>query len=152
MLDATALNAAFTADVGYLDEITPADPAAGANLTVDLGPGRFVVVNSVSVVLATDGNAANRFLAVEYLARGGLAVMRNAATVLITANTSATTFQFDNQHTVSEWNTSTPVFAPLMPVPLSAGWKLKLTLDNIQVGDTLTTTRILVTRFFAPDD
>jgi len=152
VLDATALAASFTGDIGYLDEITPADPAAGANLTVDLGPGRFVVVNSVRVTLTTDANAANRFLAVEYLARGGLAVMRNAATVLVTASTTNQVFQFDNQHTVSEWNTGTPVFAPLMPLPLSAGWQLKLTVDSIQAGDTLATCRILVTRFFAPDD
>jgi hypothetical protein len=154
---ATALHAPFTRDIGYLDEITPADPAAGANLTVSLGPGRFIVVNSVTVTLTTDANAANRFLAVEYLARGGLAVMRNAATVLVTASTTNQVFQFDNQHDQSEWNTGTPVYAPLQAVPLSAGWQLKLTVDNIQVGDTLATTRILVTRYFAhggddPDD
>lgn len=142
------LRGAFTHDPGFLDEITPADPAAGANLTVPLGIQRWIVIHAVKVTLATDANAANRFLSVDYLARGGLAVMRNAPTVLITANTSATVFQFDNQHTVSEWNTGTMVFAPLQPVPLPAWCQLRVTVDSIQVGDTLTSCSILCTRYY----
>jgi hypothetical protein len=46
-------------------------------------------------------------------------MMRNAAAVLITANTAATVFQFDGQHTVSDFATGTMVFAPLKPLPLA---------------------------------
>ena len=140
--------ASFTPDEGHLDEITPADPAAGANLLVDLGRQAWIVIHSVRVTLNTDANVANRFLAVEVLGRGNLSVMRNAATVLVTASTVNQVFQFDRQHTVSEWNTGTPVYAPLQPVPIPAGWQLQLTVDSIQAGDTLTACRILCTRYY----
>ena len=144
----TGLLAALRADEAVVNELTPADPAAGANLTVTIPPAILTVVLSVRVELTTDANVANRFLAVEYLARGGLAVMRNAATVLVTASTTSQVFQFDNQHTLSEWNTGTMVFAPLQPVPLAAGWGLKLTVDSIQVADQLANTRILCVQWF----
>ena len=137
-----------TPDIGNLDEITPADPAAGVNLTVDLGRQKWIVLRSLMVTLTTDNNAANRLLTVDYLARGGLAVMRNAATVLVTASTTNQVFQFDNQHTVSEWNTGTPIFAPLQPVFLPAGWQVRVTVDSIQVGDQLATCRILCERYY----
>lgn len=149
---ASQVSAGFTPDEGYLDQITPISPAAGANLTVDLGLQRWIIIHSLTVTLSTDANAANRFVSVDYLVARGAAVMRNAATVLVTANTSLQVFQFDNQHHVSEWNTNTPVYAPLMPVPLQAGWQLRVTVDNIQAGDTLTACKLLVTRFYARAD
>lgn len=149
---ASTVLAGFTPDLGYLDEIAPADPAAGANLTVDLGRQRWIVLHSVLVTLTTDSNAANRLLSIDYLLRGGLAVMRNAATVLVTASTTAQVFQFDNQHTVSEWNTGTPVFAPLLPLPLQAGWGVRVTVDNIQAADQIASVKLLVTRFYPDAD
>lgn len=149
---ASKVSAVFTPDEGFLDQITPVSPAAGANLTVDLGLQRWIILHSLTVTLSTDANVANRLVTVDYLAARNLAVMRNAATVLVTANTSGQVFQFDNQHTVSEWNTNTPVYAPLMPVPLQAGWQLRVTVDNIQAGDTLTACKLLVTRFYARAD
>lgn len=149
---ASSVFSGFTPDTGYLNELTPADPAAGANLTVTLQNARWTVLNSVLVTLTTDANAANRFLSVDYLVRGGLAAIRNAATVLVTANTSGQVFQFDNQHAVSEWNTGTMVFAPLLPVPLQAGWQVRLTLDSIQVGDQLSSCKIICTEYYGCDD
>jgi hypothetical protein len=140
--------AGFTPDRGDIDEITPADPAAGANLTIDLGRQEWIVVDSLTFTLNTDANVANRFVAVDILARGGLAVMRNAATVLVTASTVNQVFQFDTQHTVSEWNTGTPVYAPFQPVPLPMGWQLRVTIDAIQVGDAITSCRVLCRRFY----
>ena len=133
---------------GYLDVVTPADPAAGANLTVTIPNQRWVVLRALHVTLATDANAANRVLAVDYLLGSRLTAVRNLATVAITANTSATVFHFDNQHTVSEWNTNTPVMVPLLPLPLPNGWTVQVTLDNKQVGDTLTSCVVVVDRYW----
>jgi hypothetical protein len=133
---------------GYLDVITPADPAAGANLTVTIPNQMYVVVRSLRVTVATDANAANRFLSVDYLLGSRLTMMRNAAAVLITANTSATVFQFDGQHTVSDFATGTMVFAPLKPIPLPNGVTVQVTLDNKQAGDALTSCVVVVDRYW----
>ena len=75
--------------------------------------------------------------------------MRNAATVLVTANTAATVYQWDHAHTVSEWNVSTPVFVPLADVILTPGWSVQLTVDNKQVGDTITAISFVLEKFYA---
>ena len=142
------LLADFTPDIGNLDVLQQTTPAAGANLTLDLGRYKWVVLESVIVTLATDANAANRFLSVDYLLPGRMTAVRNAPTVLITANTSATVFQFDRQHTISEWNTGTMVYAPLLPLPLPAGWSVRVTVDNIQVGDALTACTVVCRKFY----
>jgi hypothetical protein len=133
---------------GFLDVITPPDPAAGANITVALGGQRFAIVRSVIVTLTTDANVANRFLSVDYKWGTRFTLMRNAATVLVTASTTNQVFQFDNQHTVSEWNTGTMVFAPLSPIPLFAGVGVSLTVDSIQATDQLSSCKILIERFY----
>jgi hypothetical protein len=133
---------------GYLDVITPADPAAGANLTVAIPNQLYVVVRSLKVTVATDATAGNRFLSVDYLWGSRLTMMRNAAAVLLTANTAATVFQFDGQHTVSDFATGTMVFAPLKPLPLPNGVTVQVTLDNKQGGDTLTSCIVVVDRYW----
>lgn len=145
---AEAKAAGFPLGSGFLDVITPADPAAGANITVTLGSQIALVVRAVLVTLTTDANAANRFLSVDYGLGARYTVIRNAATVFVTASTTAQVFQFDTQHAVSEWNTGTMVFSPLLPLPLPAGWALTLTLDSKQVTDQLSSCKIVVERYY----
>lgn len=123
-----------------LDFFSPAAPAAGANYSFTVGSKNVKALRLVSVIatLTTDANAANRFFAVDYITSRSTTVLRSAPTVLITASTSATVFQWDTAHTVSEWNTGTMVFAPLANPWLTPGWTVQLTVDNKQVGDTIT--------------
>lgn len=145
---AAAKAAGFPIGSGFLDVITPADPAAGANITVTTGPQLYLVVRSVLVTLTTDATAANRFLSVDYKLGSRYTVVRNAATVLVTASTTAQVFQLDGQHAVSEWNTSTMVFAPLLPLALPSGWIVALTVDSIQATDQLSSCKIVVERYY----
>lgn len=146
-LSPPAVLAGFTDDPGFLTVIPQTSPAAGANLTLDLGRARFYVIRSVMVTLTTDANAASRFLSVDYLLGTRATVMRNAATVLVTASTTNQVYQFDDQHTVSEWNAGTMIFAPLAPIVLTQGWVAKLTVDSIQTGDQLSACTVLVQQF-----
>lgn len=141
------LREGFTESTGFLTVIPQTSPAAGANLTLDLGRAEWYVIRSIIVTITTDATVANRFLSVDYMLGTRATVMRNAATVLITASTTNQVFQFDNQHTVSEWNTSTMVFAPLAPIPLAPGWVAKLTVDSIQATDQLSACTVLVEQF-----
>jgi hypothetical protein len=147
-LPASAQRAEWTDDTGYLDVVTPADPAAGANLTVTIPNQRFVVVRSLTVTLTTDANAANRLLSVDYLLGSRLTAKRNLATVLVTASTTNQVYHFDNQHSVSEWNTGTPIFAPLQPLPLPNGWTVRVTVDSIQATDQLASCVVVVDRYW----
>ena len=149
MLDTEALFAGFTPDIGFLDEITPADPAAGANLVIPRGQERWLQILAVRFTITTSSAVANRFVAVDILGRGNVRAWRFGATAVITASTTAQEFQFDCAHTVSEWNTNTPIFAPLYPVTLDAGWSAQITVDNIDTADQLNSVRCIVRRFFA---
>ena len=139
-------------DTGNLAILTPDNPAAGANLTLTLPPAHYTILQSVQFALTTDANVANRYVNVDYIARGGVQNIRNAATVLVTANTTAQVFQFDSAHTVSEWNTGTAVFAPLLDVPLPAGWSVRITVDSIQVGDQIASAKVVGWQFYEQNE
>lgn len=143
--------APFTSERGYPDFFSPASPAAGANYSFTVGSFNvdFLRVVAVMATLTTDANVANRLFAVDYISGATSTRVRSAATVLITASTSATVFQWDTAHTLSEWNTGTPVFVPLADVILTPGWTVQLTVDNKQVGDTITAISVVVEKYYA---
>ena len=141
--------ASLNSDIGELQILTPDNPAAGANLTLTLPPAHYTILQSVQFALTTDANVANRYVNVDYLGRGGVQNVRNAATVLVTASTTSQVFQFDPVHTVSEWNTGTAVYAPLLDMPLPAGWAVKITIDSIQAGDQIASVKVTAYQFFS---
>lgn len=136
---------------GFLDFFSPASPAAGANYSFTVGSLQCDYLRIVSVVatLATDANAANRLFALDYITGRATTAIRNAATVLVTANTAATVYQWDQAHTVSEWQTGTPVFSPLVDVIFATNWTIQLTVDNKQAGDAITAITFVVEKFYA---
>jgi hypothetical protein len=110
----------------------------------------YARIVAVKATLATDANAADRLFSVDFRSPRAGTIIRNAATVLITANTSATVFQWDHAHSVSEWQTGTPVFAPLVDIVLTTGWTIQLTVDSIQAGDAITAIAVTLEKFY-PD-
>jgi hypothetical protein len=136
-------------ELGNLLVLTPDNPAAGANLTLTLPPAHFTILSSVQFALSTDANAANRYVNVDYIGRGAVQQIRNAATVVVTANATSQVFQFDTAHTVSEWNSNTAVYAPLLEMPLPAGWAVRITVDSVQVGDQIASVKVVGYNFFA---
>ena len=141
----------LTIERGSLAVVPLASPAAGLNASFTTGSRNapFVRVVTAKASLATDANVASRLLSLDYVSARAGTIVRNAATVLITANQAATVFQWDAQHTVSEWNTGTPVFVPLNSILLGPGWTIQLTVDNIQVGDQLSSISFLLEEFYA---
>lgn len=136
---------------GELDVFSPASPAAGANYAFTVGSLGVVAVRVISCMatLATDANVANRLFALDYIGGRSGTELRNAATLLVTANTSATVFQWDHAHASSEWQTGTPVFVPLADVTLTPGWSVQLTVDNKQAGDAITAVTFVLEKFYA---
>jgi hypothetical protein len=144
--------APFTSAQGYTDFFTPASPAAGANYSFTVGglSVEYARIVAVKATLATDANAADRLFSVDFRSPRAGTIIRNAATVLITANTAATVFQWDHAHSVSEWQTGTPVFAPLVDIVLTTGWTVQLTVDSIQAGDQISAIAVTLEKFY-PD-
>ncbi len=88
--------------------------------------------------IATDANVANRFVSLDYINARGTTYCRNAAGVVLTASTSGQVFEWNAGRTVAEWAAGTPVLAPLFMSFLQAAFQVQITIDNIQVGDTIT--------------
>ncbi len=128
----------------WLDVTSPA-AGAQASVTVD-GRWQTRVVGARSI-LTTDANAANRSHTIDYLDNNGVVRLRNGAGVVWTANTTAQTFEWSSERTLSEWAANTPVYVPLAPFFLPAGWSIRFTVTNIQAGDTLTGLSLWVEQF-----
>jgi hypothetical protein len=133
------------------DILTPAAPAAGANYSFTVGSRNVAALRVLSAIatLATDSTAANRLFALDYILGRGTTVIRHAPTLLVTASTSATVFQWDTAHSVSEWSSSTPVFVPLNAYWLTPGWTIQLTVDSKQAGDAITAISFYVEYLYA---
>jgi hypothetical protein len=136
---------------GLTDWFSVTSPAAGANASFTVG-GRNVQglrVLAALTTITTDANVANRLLSLDYIDARAVTRVRNAATVLITASTTALVVQWDQAHNVSEWNTGTPVFVPLADVILTPGWTVQLTVDNKQATDQISAISFVVEAFYA---
>ena len=151
MLETEEVPRYLTHERGWLATVTPANPAAGANFSFTVGSlgGIAARVVSAKATLTTDSNAANRLFSLDYQIGRYSSLIRNAPTNVITASTAATVFQWDHAHNLSEWNTNTPVFVPLVDVWLEPGWTVQLTVDNIQVGDTITNIAVVLQVLYA---
>jgi len=145
---AEGTRAIFTPDVGNLLVVKPANPAAGANLPITLPAAKWNQLVSVQFKLTTSATVANRYVNLDVIGFGGAQNIRNAATVLVTASTTNQVFQFDTAHTVSEWNTGTTVYAPMVDFPLPAGWTVQVTVDNIDTTDQIASCIVVVRQFF----
>jgi hypothetical protein len=140
----------IAADRGEQAVYVPDAPAAGSNLSWPVSGQAFLRIVAATATLATDSNVANRLFSLDFIGGQGVTPIRNAATLLVTASTGATVFQWDHAHTVSEWQTGTPVFAPLVDMLLPPGWTVRLTVDNIQAGDAITAVKFVTERYFPP--
>lgn len=131
----------------WYDWIDPTSPAAGAALSVTVGGEAYMRVLAARLLITTDANAANRLVSLDYINARGVTYVRNAASVVVTANTTAQAFEWNYQRTLAEWNTNTPVFAPCLNTWLPPGFTVKFAVDAIQVGDQLSGLHLFVQRY-----
>lgn len=137
----------FGYGAGFQDWIAVASPAAGASQSVTVGGENYIRVIAARASLTTDGNVANRVLTLDYINARGTTYVQNGASVLVTASTTAQVFEWDRNRSVAEWNTGTPVWAPLLDEVLAPGFVIKFNVAAIQTGDTLTGLTLWVERF-----
>lgn len=131
----------------FYDWIDPAAPAAGATSSYTVGGEAYLRVLAARAIFTSDANAANRLVSLDYINARSITYVRNAASAVITANTTSQAFEWSTQRTTSEWNANTPIFAPAFDCWLPPGFTVKFAVDNIQVGDTLTALHLFVMRY-----
>lgn len=103
-------------------------------------------VKSCVFTLTTDSNAANRYVTLETAFGDGITNWVNAASVTVSAN-STQRFVGSSDRTIAEWNTNTDVLFPIDKAFIRDGTTLKINVQNVQVGDTLTKIYFIFDRF-----
>lgn len=128
----------------FRDWIDVTQPAAGATTSVTVDGAWQLRVIAARATITTDANAANRLITLDYINARGITYVQNGASVLVTANTTAQVFEWDRNRGLAEWNTGTPVFAPVLSDWLPPGFTVKFNVASIQVGDQLSSLSLWV--------
>lgn len=132
------------------DLVFPATPAAGANFTQAIDDGRWWRLLALTFRLNTDANVANRTVRIEYRGPDAVPFLIAGNPVTYPASTTNEDFSFSIWQPQGSWEVGAANLGTLAPVLLQPGWDFRLTIVNIQAGDTITRIRMLVERFWAP--
>lgn len=136
-MNLAGLAAPYEYGAAYPQWLAVTTPAAGATASVTVSGLAGLRPLAARLSLTTDANAANRLVTVDYIDAKGNTWLRNGAGLVVTANTTAQTFEFDAHRTVAEWAANTPVFAPLAPFFLPPGFSVKFNVTNVQATDAI---------------
>lgn len=148
----TGLLQPFGHGLGFPDWIDVTSPAAGAAASYTVTGDNYVRVLAARASITTDSNTANRIVSLDFVNARSVTYCRNAAAVVVTASTTNQAFEWQYGRGTSEWNTNTPVFAPIMLAPLAPGFTVKFSVDNVQVGDQLSGLKLWVEKFLTGPD
>ena len=138
---------AFGYGCGVQDFIPVAQPAAGANTSVQVDGRNYWRVLGARATLTTDANVANRLLSLDFINGRSITYMRNQPPVVIIASTTNQAFEWKEQLTGSEWNSNTPVHTPVSSIFLPPGTLVQWTVTAIQAGDQLSGLSLTIERF-----
>jgi hypothetical protein len=136
-MNLAGLAAPYEYGAAYPQWVAVTTPAAGATASYTVTGLSGIRPLAARLSLTTDANVASRVVTVDYIDAKGTTWLRNGTSALVLASTTAQTFEFDAHRTLSEWNTGTPVFAPLAPFFLPPGFSVKFNVTNIQATDAI---------------
>lgn len=145
-MPALALTQPVGVGLGSQEPFSGITPAANTNFSLSIDGRGLRRVQTLVFTLTTDGNAANRYVTVEYRGGDGNAYAVNAAGVVVTAS-STQRFAGDISRGVAEWASGTDVLFPLAAVFMFPGDSLNVIVAGKQAGDTLTVIRGVLERF-----
>jgi hypothetical protein len=117
-------------------------PEAGSSYTYTVTPWDRMRLVFCTFTLATDANAANRYVTIEYPGADGVSVVGDGAAVVVTANTIAQRYNALLNRGAGEWNTNTDVFFTLSGIWLEVGRTIVINIANVQAGDLLSKVRL----------
>jgi hypothetical protein len=129
----------------FYELVDLSDPAAGANLTVPQSRVLGSAIVAARCLFVADGNAANRVVSLDYIARGVTYVRNTPAQVFIAS--SSTSLEWQANLAMWDGNANAPTLIPLLSIPLPSAVTVRFTVDNIQAGDQLSAAHLVVERF-----
>lgn len=126
-------------------------PAAGANFSLQNTGLQDSRLLSITFKLVTDGNAASRYVSVDYNDGNSHLFVRNGIQGAVAASTTAL-FSFNSHRTISEANANNEVFAPLQPALIQSTQSIGINVANIQATDQLSQIVMLWERYISSAD
>lgn len=131
----------------YPDWIDVTSPSAGATASVTVDGFWWMRVVAARGTLTTSASVANRFFSLDFVNARGTTYMRNAAGLVVTANTTNQGFEWNRSRTVAEWAANTPILVPVCDEWLPPGFSVKFAVDNIQAADQLSGLSLFVEKW-----
>jgi len=139
-------NQAFVpVEVGFIVDVTIADPGAGNQIAYTLPDDYLYKLELFYFLFEADGNVANRYIYVELI--DGAANLRASLAALGSVGVNANvnfTYAKNMQHVVS---TDLHRHATLPDAWIPGGWGLRTQMINNQVGDLFTNIRLTCARY-----
>lgn len=122
---------------GDVQVITPANPAAGANLIYTLPAGYRYQIMAVRMIYASDANVANRNLILQ-ITDAVPNTLWEVMNLLNHAASTTTNYTFsDHGYSHTAFLASRMIAAIPVRMTLRAGWIIRTLINNVQVGDQL---------------
>lgn len=140
------LTSEFAHGRAFSEVVTVADPAAGVGLTYTVGSKYYERIASLSFTLVSDGNAANRQVAVTINAVT-YGVIATVAAGGVQAASLTRTYTFLKGFTSSNAVAGSAFVAPFPDIFLQPEWTVVVGIGSVQVGDQISLVRLLVERF-----
>lgn len=137
----------FGYGLAYPNWLDPLSPTVGTNYVHTVGGIHQQRILAATATLTTDANVANRLMSLDFTNARGVTYMSNAASVLVTASTTNQVFYWSISQSISEWNTGTPVWVPMLNAFLPPAFTAVFKVANIQAGDQLSNIHLWVENF-----
>ena len=125
---------------GVLQRLAPANPAAGADLTIAVPLSARYTFLSLNFTLTNDANVANRTVRLVFSQFAGQSLIITSPTTL--AATGSAVYQFLAHYTPRDatiWYTE-----PAPDHPLDQGGSIATAINNLQVGDQISAVHLTV--------
>jgi hypothetical protein len=136
---------------GYPDWLDVPTPAAGATASVTVDGRWWLRVLAARLTITTDATVANRYISLDFIDGRGNTRLKNGASVLVTASTTAQAFEWQGNLNFANWAAGTPVFCPLAPWFLPPSWVVKFNVASIQATDAISGLSLWVEKFQTDD-
>lgn len=125
-------------------------PAAGVNFTKAVNDGYWWRLLAITCRLGTDATVANRTVRVEFRGADAVPFVVCGNPVTYPASTSSEDFFFSVWQPEGAWEVGGANLGILAPVLIQPTQDFRITVVNVQAGDTLTRIRYMVERFWPP--
>jgi hypothetical protein len=135
------LTSEFAHGRAFSEVVPVANPAAGGGFTYTVGGNYWERLAALAFTLVTDGNAATRQVLVEFQDGSGTGIASTAGggTQILSLTRK---YSFTPNQSAASGLVGTSLLAPLPTLFLQPGFKVVVSIANVQAGDQLSAIRV----------